>query len=104
MDYLVREADVIFHLAAAVGVKLIIDRPVETLEANILGTHGVLSLAAKYNRLILVASTSEVYGKSSRAHFAEDDDLILGPSLKSRWGYACSKLADEFLSLAYHRQ
>ncbi len=104
MAELVRQADRIFHLAAAVGVRLVIDQPVETLEANILGAHTVLSLAARYNRPILIASTSEVYGKSPRQEFSEDDDLILGPSSRNRWGYACSKLADEFLALAYHLQ
>ncbi|MCL6620999.1 MAG: GDP-mannose 4,6-dehydratase [Syntrophobacterales bacterium] len=104
MAKLVREADVIFHLAAAVGVRHILHHPVETLETNILGTHVLLSLAARYQRLILVASTSEVYGKSRRERFSEEDDLVLGPSHLSRWGYACSKLADEFLALAYHRE
>jgi UDP-glucose 4-epimerase len=104
MAELVREADVIFHLAAAVGVRHTLHHPVETLETNILGTHVLLSLAARYQRLILVTSTSEVYGKSRRETFSEEDDLVLGPSHLSRWGYACSKLADEFLALAYHRE
>ncbi len=104
MEELVRQADAIFHLAAAVGVRHILHHPVETLETNILGSHIVLSLAARYRRLTLVASTSEVYGKSRRERFSEEDDLVLGPSHLSRWGYACSKLADEFLALAYHRE
>lgn len=104
MEGLIRQADAIFHLAAAVGVRRILHHPVETLESNILGTHVILSLAARYRRLTLVASTSEVYGKSWRERFAETDDLVLGPSHLSRWGYACSKLADEFLALAYHRE
>ena len=104
MADLIREADVIFHLAAAVGVRLILRQPVETLETNILGTHTILALAARHRRLTLVASTSEVYGKSPRERFSEGDDLVLGPSSVARWGYACSKLADEFLALAYHHE
>ena len=104
LEDLVRQSDVIFHLAAAVGVRLIIERPVETLESNIMGTHAVLSLAAKYNRKTLVTSTSEVYGKSTKESFSEDDDSVLGPSLRKRWSYACSKLADEFLALAFFEE
>jgi UDP-glucose 4-epimerase len=104
LESLVRKSDAIFHLAAAVGVKLIIEQPVETVESNIMGTHAVLSLAAKYNLKTLITSTSEVYGKSSKDSFEEDDDSILGPSIKKRWSYACSKLADEFLALAFNEE
>ena len=104
LDLLIRQSDVVFHLAAAVGVRLIIERPVETLETNILGSHAVLSLAAKYNRKTIITSTSEVYGKSVQDSFAEDDDSVLGPSVRKRWSYACSKLADEFLALALHEE
>jgi len=104
MEDLVRQAKVVIHLAAAVGVRLVLDQPVETLESNILGTHVVLSMAARYNRTTLITSTSEVYGKSGAPEFGEEDDLVLGASSRNRWGYACSKLADEFLALAYHHQ
>ncbi|HZU41788.1 MAG TPA: GDP-mannose 4,6-dehydratase [Terriglobales bacterium] len=99
---LVENADIVFHLAAVVGVQKIIDVPVDTIETNILGSHNVLSLAARYNKLCLLASTSEVYGKSTRYPFSEDDDSVYGPTTKSRWSYACSKAVDEFLALAYH--
>jgi UDP-glucose 4-epimerase len=104
LDDLVQRSDVIFHLAAAVGVRLIIDQPVETFESNILGSHTVLSSASKYNRKILITSTSEVYGKSPKEVFSENDDSVLGASSKKRWSYACSKLADEFLALAFHEE
>jgi UDP-glucose 4-epimerase len=104
LEPLIQQSEMIFHLAAAVGVRLIIERPVETLESNILGTHTVLSLAAKYNRKVLLTSTSEVYGKSNESAFAEDHDSVLGPSIRKRWSYACSKLADEFLALAFHEE
>ncbi len=104
LDHLIRQSEVVFHLAAAVGVRLIIDRPVETLETNILGSHAVLSLAAQYNRKTIITSTSEVYGKSARDYFSEDDDSVLGPSIRKRWSYACSKLSDEFLALAFHEE
>jgi UDP-glucose 4-epimerase len=104
LEPLMQRCDVVFHLAAAVGVRLIIDHPVETLESNILGTHSVLSLAARYNRKVLITSTSEVYGKSNNEAFGEDDDSVLGPSIRKRWSYACSKLADEFLALAFHEE
>ena len=99
---LVESADIIFHLAAVVGVQKIIEVPVDTIETNILGSHNVLNLAARYNKLCLLASTSEVYGKSTRYPFSEDDDSVYGPTTKSRWSYACSKAVDEFLALAYH--
>lgn len=99
---LVENVDIVFHLAAVVGVQKIIEVPVDTIETNILGSHNVLNLAARYNKLCLVASTSEVYGKSSRYPFSEDDDSVYGPTTKTRWSYACSKAVDEFLALAYH--
>jgi len=104
MTPLVDRCDAIFHLAAAVGVQLIVDRPVHTIETNIHGTEVVLSLASKFRRKILVASTSEVYGKSTKVPFSEDDDTTLGSTLFTRWSYACSKMVDEFLALAYHEQ
>jgi UDP-glucose 4-epimerase len=96
--------DVIFHLAAAVGVKLIIERPVATIETNIRGTEAVLAAAARDRKRVLIASTSEVYGLSDRVPFREDGNLVMGPTTKSRWSYACSKAIDEFLALAYHRE
>lgn len=99
---MVDNADVVFHLAAVVGVQKIIEVPVDTIEINILGSHNVLNLAARYNKLCLLASTSEVYGKSTRYPFREDHDSVYGPTTKSRWSYACSKAVDEFLALAYH--
>jgi UDP-glucose 4-epimerase len=104
MEPLIAECDEIYHLAAAVGVRLIIEEPVETIETNILGTEVVLSLASKYNKKTLLASTSEVYGKNNAVPFREDDDSVIGATTKSRWSYACSKAMDEFLALAYHRQ
>ena len=101
LEPLVRRADAIFHLAAVVGVKKIIDAPVETIETNVLGSHNVLSLAAQTRKLCLITSTSEVYGKSARHPFSENDDVVYGPTVKSRWSYACSKAIDEFLALAY---
>lgn len=104
MDRLVSECDVIFHLAAAVGVKLIVERPVHTIETNIMGTEVVLRLANRYRRKVLIASTSEVYGKGVRVPFNEDDDRVIGPTSKSRWAYAASKAVDEFLGLAYYQE
>ena len=98
------QCDVIFHLAAAVGVKLIVEAPVRTIETNVHGTEVVLRAAAKKNKLVIIASTSEVYGKSADVPFREDGDLALGPTSKHRWAYACSKAIDEFLALAYHRE
>ena len=100
---LVRRAEIIFHLAAVVGVQKIIDAPVDTIETNILGSHNVLSHAAHHGKLCVLASTSEVYGKSNRYPFSEDDDVVYGSTSKSRWSYACSKAIDEFLALAYHK-
>jgi UDP-glucose 4-epimerase len=101
---LVDRCDVIFHLAAAVGVQLIVDRPVHTIETNIHGSEVVLNLANKFGRKILIASTSEVYGKNTKVPFHEDDDTTLGSTRFTRWSYACSKMVDEFLALAYHDQ
>ncbi len=101
---LVEQCDVVFHLAAAVGVQLIVDRPVHTIETNIHGTEVVLSVANKFRKKVLLASTSEVYGKSEKVPFREDDDTVLGSTRYSRWSYACSKAIDEFLGLAYHQQ
>jgi UDP-glucose 4-epimerase len=101
---LVDRADVIFHLAAAVGVKLIVEQPVHTIETNVRGTEVVLTHANKKKKLVLVASTSEVYGKSTAVPFSEDADLVLGSTVKHRWAYACSKLIDEFLALAYWKE
>ncbi len=104
MYLLVEKCDMIFHLAAAVGVQLIVDRPVHTIETNIHGTEVVLSVANKFRKKVLIASTSEVYGKSESIPFHEDDDTVLGSTRFSRWSYACSKAIDEFLSLAYYQQ
>jgi len=101
---LVDEADVVYHLAAAVGVRLILEQPVETIATNIVGAEVVLRAAAHRMRSVVLASTSEVYGKNDRVPLSEDDDRILGPTTKSRWSYACSKAIDEFLALAYHRE
>lgn len=101
---LVDDADVIFHLAAAVGVKLIVESPVRTIETNIKLTEVLLEMAQKKKRPVFIASTSECYGKSCDFPFREDGDLLLGPSSKGRWSYACSKLIDEFLAIAYHRE
>jgi UDP-glucose 4-epimerase len=97
-------ADVVVHLAAAVGVKLIVEQPVHTIETNVHGTEVVLKHANKKKKLVLIASTSEVYGKSADVPFREDADLVLGPTSKHRWAYACSKLIDEFLALAYWKE
>ena len=101
---LVDQCDVVFHLAAAVGVKLIVEQPVHTIETNVHGTELVLQQADKKKKLVVIASTSEVYGKSADVPFREDADLVLGPTHKQRWAYACSKAIDEFLALAYCRE
>jgi UDP-glucose 4-epimerase len=98
---LVDRADVTVHLAAAVGVRLIVERPVHTIETNVRATETVLEAAAKKQKLVLVASTSEVYGKSAKVPFSEDDDLCLGATTRSRWAYACSKALDEWLAFAH---
>jgi UDP-glucose 4-epimerase len=103
MDRLVSECDVLYHLAAAVGVFSIVHSPIDTLEINVGGTEVVLQTARRYRRPVLLASTSEIYGKGVKVPFNEDDDSILGPTTKSRWSYAASKALDEFLGLAYHR-
>lgn len=103
LDRLASECDVIFHLAAAVGVELIVRDPVRTIETNLQGTEAVLKLARRYGRKILLASTSEVYGKSTEIPFREDADRVMGPTTKSRWSYAESKAIDEYLALAYHK-
>ena len=104
MDRLVSECDAIYHLASAVGVELIVNRPVEVIERCILGTEIVLRTAHRYKKKVLIASTSEVYGKSAQVPFGETDDRVLGPTTKSRWSYSCSKAIDEFLALAYHKE
>jgi UDP-glucose 4-epimerase len=101
MAELVDESEVVFHLAAAVGVQLIVENPVRTITTNIEGTEVVLQMAAKKRRKVLLTSTSEVYGKRTAVPFREDDDLLMGPPNKRRWSYACSKAIDEFLALAY---
>lgn len=104
MDRLVSECNIIFHLAAAVGVNLIVESPIHTIETNVKGTEMVLRIARRYRRKVLLASTSEVYGKGMKVPFSEDDDRVLGSTLKSRWSYATSKALDEFLALAYHKE
>ncbi len=101
---LVDEADIIFHMAAAVGVKLIVESPVRTIETNVNGTQMVLEAACRKRKLVFVASTSEVYGKNTNFPFHEDADLVLGPTTKGRWSYAASKALDEFLALSYWKE
>lgn len=101
---LIDRVDVVFHLAAAVGVRLIVESPVNTIETNVHGTEMVLKLANKKKKKVVIASTSEVYGKSTAVPFGEDNDLVMGPTSKGRWSYACSKAIDEFLALAYHKE
>jgi UDP-glucose 4-epimerase len=101
---LIDRSDVVFHFAAAVGVKLIVEQPVHTIETNVHGTEVVLKHANKKKKLVVLASTSEVYGKSNAVPFREDSDLVLGPTPKHRWAYACSKAIDEFLALAYWKE
>ena len=101
---LIDRCDIVVHLAAAVGVKLIVEQPVHTIETNVHGTEVVLKHANKKKKLVLIASTSEVYGKSATVPFREDADLVLGPTTKHRWAYACSKMIDEFLALAYWKE
>lgn len=104
MDRLASESDIIYHLAAAVGVELIVNDPVHTIETNIMGSEAVLKAAQRYRVKVMMASTSEVYGKGNNIPFAEDDDVVLGPTSRSRWAYSASKMVDEFLGLAYYRQ
>ena len=101
---LVDDADVVVHLAAAVGVRLIVESPVRTIETNVNGTQIILEAAEKKRKLVLTASTSEVYGKSTQVPFHEEADLVLGPTTKGRWSYAASKALDEFLALSYWRE
>jgi UDP-glucose 4-epimerase len=101
---LIDRSDVVFHFAAAVGVKLIVEQPVHTIETNVHGTEVVLKHANKKKKLVVIASTSEVYGKSENVPFREDADLVMGPTTKHRWAYACSKAIDEFLALAYWKE
>jgi len=103
-DRLVSECDFIFHLAAMVGVQRIIESPIDTIEVNIGGTEIILKTARRYRKRVLVASTSEVYGKGVSIPFKEDDDRLLGPTTRNRWSYATSKAVDEFLALAYHKE
>lgn len=104
VEPLVQACDRVFHLAAAVGVRLIIEKPVDTIETNIMGTEIVLRLANKYKRKVLITSTSEVYGKGNHVPFKEEDDRTYGPTTKSRWSYASSKAVDEFLAMAYFHE
>jgi UDP-glucose 4-epimerase len=104
MDTLIKKCDVVYHLAAAVGVQLIVDEPVRTIETNIHGCEVILENANKYGKRVLIASSSEVYGKSEAVPFSEDDDAVLGSTRFSRWSYACSKAVDEFLAFAYRDQ
>src|SRR3954454_13626446 len=104
VNLLVSQCDVVFHLASAVGVQLIVDEPVRTIRTTIHGTEVVLEAAHRFGRPTLITSSSEVYGKGARVPFAEDDDVVMGPTRHNRWCYAYSKAIDEFLGLAYHRQ
>lgn len=104
LERLTSRAQVVVHLAAAVGVQMIVEHPVHTIETNVMGTEYVLKAALRYGCRVIVASTSEVYGKGSKIPFSEDDDVLLGATNKSRWAYAASKMVDEFLGLAYQRE
>jgi len=101
---LIDQTEIIFHLAAAVGVRLIVEKPVRTIETNISGTEVILKHASKKQKKVLIASSSEVYGKSNQLPFQENNDMVLGPTTKARWSYACSKAIDEFLAIAYWRE
>lgn len=103
LEKLVAQSSTIFHLAAAVGVELVVHDPIQTIKTNVDGSARILDFAAKYHKRIIIASTSEVYGKSAKDNFEENDDLIIGAPTHSRWSYACSKLIDEFLLMAYHQ-
>jgi UDP-glucose 4-epimerase len=104
VDRLASDADVVIHLAAAVGVRLIVDQPRQTIQTNLDGTQRVLDAAERHGLRLLIASSSEVYGKSSTAPFREDDDVVLGATVRNRWSYAAAKMMGEFLALAYHRE
>ncbi len=103
LDRLTSESQAVVHLAAAVGVKLVVEQPVRTIETNVMGAEAVMKAAARYRAKVLIASTSEVYGKGVRAPFREDDDVVLGPTSRNRWAYAATKMVDEFLALAYNQ-
>jgi len=104
MDRLISECDIVYHLAAAVGVELIVQDPVRVIETNIEGCGTILRISGRYRKRVMLASTSEIYGKSDHVPFREDDDRVIGPTTKSRWSYSCSKAMDEFLALAYAKQ
>ncbi|HRF95418.1 MAG TPA: GDP-mannose 4,6-dehydratase, partial [Aggregatilineales bacterium] len=104
LDRLVSECDIIYHLAAVLGVQKILKEPIHTIEVNIGGTEAVLKTARRYNKKVLIASTSEVYGKGTKFPFAEEDDSVIGATSKTRWAYAATKAVDEFLALAYHQE
>jgi len=104
LDRLVSDCQLIYHLAAAVGVELIVRDPVHVIETNVLGTRAVMTAANRYRKKVVLASTSEIYGKSAQVPFLENDDRVLGPTTRARWSYSASKAVDEFLGLAYHRQ
>lgn len=104
MAELIDDCQIIFHMAAAVGVKLIVEDPIRTMHTNIQGSEIILKLANKKNKKVILASTSEVYGKGTNIPFTENEDIVLGPSTKNRWSYACSKVIDEFFALAYHKK
>jgi UDP-glucose 4-epimerase len=104
MDRLVSECDIIYHLAAAVGVDLIVRDPVRVLQTNVEGSAVVFRIGARYRKKVMVASSSEIYGKSTKVPFSEDDDRLVGPTSRSRWSYACSKAMDEFLAFAYSKR
>ena len=104
LEYLVARSDIVYHLAAAVGVELVVQDPVKTIETNVHGTERILKGASRCGTRVLLTSTSEVYGKSDKDVFSEEDDLLIGPSSHSRWSYACSKLLDEFFCMAFYRQ
>lgn len=104
MERLITRTDRVWHLAAAVGVRLIVEKPVHTIETNIRGTETLLQIAARAGKSVLITSTSEVYGKSTQVPFSEEDNLVFGATTKPRWAYACSKAIDEFLALAYHQE
>ena len=104
LDRLVSNSDLVFHMAATVGVKLIVENSIHTVENNVLGTEAVMQSALRYRTKVLIASTSEVYGKSQKLPFTEDDDVVLGPTSRNRWAYAASKMIDEFLGLAYYHE
>lgn len=104
MAEMVDDCQIIFHMAAAVGVKLIVEDPIRTMHTNIQGSEIILKLANKKSKKVILASTSEVYGKGTNIPFTENEDIVLGPSTKNRWSYACSKVIDEFFALAYHKK